>query len=317
MDTKYTRKAYENPKIVGSLRGISGFLQNRKSKSKEQSKLVNAIKNVDTYSLFKPNRVHFPSRRMIVQNRLQFFACDLSEFTKSQMYLNSHFKFLLVFLDAFSKKTWLRPLKSKSGEEVSKAFESILKPLKLTAPSFMNVDRGREFYNEQVTAVLSKYKVTAYSTFSAKKSFLAENKIRFIKRILERLYFSTGKKQWVSFIPTLEKNLNDSYHRSIGMTPNQADKPQMQSEVFHNLYNDLFMAPIKRAKLKVGDLVRVANQRKTGIFQKKYKESYSRDLYTVHQIKNTFPISYQLKDSSGKIYPGSWMELELQKNDGQ
>jgi len=316
MDSTHIRRSYENPRVVGALRGISGFAQNRKGQ-RLPTKTKDAIRQLESYSLFKPSRVRFPTRPMIVQNAKMFFSCDLAEFSKSQKYQNSHFRYLLVFIDTFSKMVWLRALKSKSGADVSHALDGILKSLKLTQPAFVHVDNGVEFFNSQTSAVLKKYNVKAYATFSGKKSFIAENKIRFIKRILERLYYTTGKKNWVSYLPILERNLNESYHRSIQMTPKRASIPSMQGEVFYNLYKSYFMKPIKRPALAVGQLVRISNQRRSTIFDKKYKESFSRELFKIHKIKTTFPVvSYQLVDSKGQLYPGSWTNLELLKQDG-
>ena len=40
---------------------------------------------------------------------------------------NKGYKYLLMVLDLFSKYGWIVPLKTKTGLEVSKAFESIFK----------------------------------------------------------------------------------------------------------------------------------------------------------------------------------------------
>jgi len=306
------KRAYENKQVTGSLRGISGFLHNRKYKNKAD--VANIIKKLDSYSLFKPHRVNFQSRRMIVTNSNEWFQADLAAFPSKQKYYNAHYNYILVFVDCFSKMTYLRALKKKSAEEVSKALDSILKQLRLKLPSFLMTDRGLEFKNSHVAAILKKYNVKLYFSFTPKKAFIAENKIRFIKRILERYYYVTGKKEWRSFLPSLESSLNSSYHRSIKMTPNEARKPINQGQVFENLYSDLFMKPIKRPTFKVGDSVRISNLRKSHIFQKKYKESFSREVYKIHEIKHTLPVvSYTLSDQKGNIIQGSYVEVELQK----
>lgn len=53
---------------------------------------------------------------------------------------NKGYKYLLMVLDLFSKYGWIVPLKTKTGLEVSKAFESILKKNK---PKKLWVDKGK------------------------------------------------------------------------------------------------------------------------------------------------------------------------------
>ena len=59
---------------------------------------------------------------------------------------NKGYKYLLMVLDLFSKYGWIVPLKTKTGLEVSKAFESIFKKGKGKAqgkPKKLWVDKGR------------------------------------------------------------------------------------------------------------------------------------------------------------------------------
>lgn len=63
---------------------------------------------------------------------------DINEFKKSvdkqqqqtvnDMYAhdNRNFKFILVVIDCFSKFVWVKPLKTKTGEDVTRAFQDIL-----------------------------------------------------------------------------------------------------------------------------------------------------------------------------------------------
>lgn len=40
--------------------------------------------------------------------------------------VNINFKYILTVLDYFSKFVWITPLKIKSGEEITRSFESVL-----------------------------------------------------------------------------------------------------------------------------------------------------------------------------------------------
>lgn len=48
--------------------------------------------------------------------------------------------------DVLSKYAWVQPLKNKTGKEVVKAFQNILKTSKRRSQS-LQTDKGKEFYN--------------------------------------------------------------------------------------------------------------------------------------------------------------------------
>ena len=66
---------------------------------------------------------------------------------------NDGVKYLLMVIDVFSKFLHMVPLKSKSGKDVSGAFQSVLKdprylnPFK-TRPVWVRTDKGKDFLNE-------------------------------------------------------------------------------------------------------------------------------------------------------------------------
>ena len=67
-----------------------------------------------------------------------------------------------MIIDVFSKYGWAIPLKTKTGSEVSEAFQDLWKrqaPLQK-----LWTDKGREFYNEQIKDILEKNNVYLYST---------------------------------------------------------------------------------------------------------------------------------------------------------
>ena len=84
---------------------------------------------------------------------------------------NRGYKYLLMVLDLFSKYGWIVPLKTKTGLEVTKAFESLLEKNK---PKMLWVDKGKEYYNKNVLDLLAKDKITIYSTENEEKSSVCE-----------------------------------------------------------------------------------------------------------------------------------------------
>jgi len=93
------------------------------------------------------------------------------------------------------------------------------------------------------------------------------------------------------------------------MIPIEASSKENESEVYRNINKPLLIDSV--IKFKVGDSVRIS--RSKGIFEKGYLPNWSEKIYTVDQIKNTIPVTYFLRDTSGEVIEGSFYNQELQK----
>ena len=67
---------------------------------------------------------------------------------------NNGYNFILVVIDIFSKYVWLRPLKDKKGESVSKALKDVLAEGR--SPNRIRTDKGQEFRSRLVDSVLKQ-----------------------------------------------------------------------------------------------------------------------------------------------------------------
>ena len=76
-----------------------------------------------------------------------------------------------MVLDIFSKYGWSVPLKTKTGKEVAGALRIIFKENK---PKKLWVDKGKEFYNKDVSEVLDKNNIEIYSTNNDEKCSVIE-----------------------------------------------------------------------------------------------------------------------------------------------
>ena len=108
---------------------------------------------------------------------------------------NRGVKYLLTVIDIFSKYGWLIPLKDKTGKSVASALETIFKEGK---PEKMWVNKGKEFYNEDV-----KDSIELYSTENEEKSSVVA---RWIRKMKEKMwkYFSTESTNiYINVLPDL------------------------------------------------------------------------------------------------------------------
>lgn len=114
-------------------------------------------------------RRNFARRRVIVKAFDDTWQIDLIEMPHD-IKVNRNHKYLLTVIDVFSKFAWAKPLTKKTGKFVSQAMEEIFQSSGRT-PQKLQSDEGGEFFNKIFKALMLKYKIHHYSTFSNLKVF--------------------------------------------------------------------------------------------------------------------------------------------------
>ena len=236
------------------------------------------------------------------------WAADLVELQEWKN-ANKGFRYILNVIDCFSKYAWSVPLKDKKGETVLDAFKYIVETSK-RRPMYVWVDEGKEFYNKDMTAWLKDENITRYSTHGEHKSAIVERFNRTHKERMWRRFTAENTRNWIDMLDELLSQYNNSYHNTIRMRPVDASKKENESEVWENLFRD--EEHIKKSnKFKIGDTVRIS--RIKGIFEHGFLPNWSEQIYKIHKINNSIPVTYILKDLQGEIIVGSFYIEELQK----
>ena len=258
--------------------------------------------------LHKSVRKNFPKRYVFVRNVDDVWGADLVDMKKLAKE-NDGYKYILMVIDVFSKFGWVAPIRTKSGEAVKSALENIFiknKPLKIWA------DKGTEFYNVKVKALLKKNNIEIYSTENEEKCSVVERWNRTIKSQLWKYFTANGTHRYIDVIQPLIDRYNSTKHRSIGFTPSDARKPSNYQHVFKNLYFKKVQQFLhKKPKFDLGDKVRLAVKKDR--FEKAYIINWSDKIYTIKEIKHTNPITYIVEDDKGREHKGAFYEQELQK----
>ena len=98
-----------------------------------------------TDELHKPITRNF-SKRSVMSNGINtIWAADLVEMQKFSKW-NKGIKYLLMVIDIFSKSGWIRGLKDKKTETVSKAFNGIFKSKRKL--QMLWTDKGSKHFKE-------------------------------------------------------------------------------------------------------------------------------------------------------------------------
>ena len=107
------------------------------------------------YSITKPapaGKGKYPCRKTIVGDVDYQWQADLTDMSAYREY-NEGYRYILMVIDIFSWYGFAEPLRTKEGKEVSEAFSSIMKRSG-RKPFKLQVDLGKEFYNQHFKAML-------------------------------------------------------------------------------------------------------------------------------------------------------------------
>ena len=165
--------------------------------------------------LHKPVTKKFPRRKVYVSGVDKIWAADLVD-VKTFSKFNGGIKYLLAVIDIFSKYGWMVPLKDKTGRSVAAALKRIFKERK---PTKMWVDKGKEFYNKDVQALIE-----LYSTENEEKSSVVERWNRTMKEKMWKYFSANSTRKYIDVLDQMVDDYNHSKHSSIKMTPVEASK---------------------------------------------------------------------------------------------
>ena len=163
--------------------------------------------------------------------------------------LNKRFRFLLCFIDIYSKYAWIVPLKDKKVVSIVNAFQSILKKSN-RKPNKIWVDKGSEFFNRSTKSWSEKNDVEMYSAHNEGKSIFSERFIRTIKNKIYKHMNSISKNVYIDKLDDTVNEYKNTKHRTTKMKP---------IDVKDNTYIDFGKEVTDNdPKFKVGDHVRIS-----------------------------------------------------------
>jgi transposase InsO family protein len=253
-------------------------------------------------------------KAIITKNRGDRIQIDLI-IMKSMKNENNQFKYILTVIDLFSKYAWAIPLRSKKGDVVAKAIETLIH-VNGIKPKIIQSDNGAEFKNKWFDDLCKDFNTK--QVFSLPYAPQSQGQVERFNGILKnklKQYFSkTGKHKWIDVLNSMVYNYNNTKQSTTDFKPsdvqNDEDKNiQVLSEIRENIekkaaknleYNRNYAS-----NLKAGDSVRISKLTSTKARRDKFDkvlENWSRDIYTIHSVskRDDFKQSqYVLKDSKG------------------
>lgn len=128
------------------------------------------------------------------------------------------YKHCLVITDAFSKFVWIYPVKTTSAEEVVNKL--ILQESVFGSPVRMITDRGSAFRSDLFKKFCEEKNIETVLTTTgvARSNGQVERQNQIIKSALIKMSMEKPD-EWFKHCAKLQKAMNSSYQRAIGMSP--------------------------------------------------------------------------------------------------
>lgn len=307
------KSIYYNPSNPGSFGGQNKLLA-------EAKKIRSDIKRNDVrdwlsgelvYTLHKPVIRKFKRNPIISEQPKWNMQADLVDVT-SLAKLNNNYKYILTCVDVFSKKAYAQAIKDKSQTEVTEGMKKILNNC---VPEELMTDRGLEFSNRSFRSLMKRYNINHY--FTKNQEVKCANIERFNRTLKEKMfhYFTLkGKRRYIDVLQELIDSYNNSFHRSIKMTPNQVNDSNTK-EVFKNLYGfnskREYLMKMKSPKLTIDDSVR--KNYKKNVHDRGYYPNWTDSIYKIYKsMPGLNQPYYVLKNESGEIDARRYYPNEIQ-----
>lgn len=290
----------DHPASFGGLNRLARFSDGGRKEAQD------FLEGSDAYTLYREIKRPRIFRKTIAHGMHDLYQSDLVEIQKIAKY-NDGFRYLMFTIDVFSRKLAVVPIRKKTGDEIVRAFKVTFKRLKQC--KLLHTDRGREFWNKTVQAFLLKKKIRLYHTYSDKKASLVERVQRTLMQRIWKYFEYARTRRLVEVLPKLVNAYNKSFHRTLGARPIDVNE-RNESEFFARLYPSGFET--KKPKFRIGDTVRISMNRHALL--KKYKQSFSDEVFLIERIKLGNPTVYYLVNREDKEpVLGSFYESELQR----
>ena len=235
----------------------------------------------------KPPMRNYPTNKTIIKSIDDTWSSDLLDMNDYGIKNNKGYRYILVIIDNFSKFGWTIPLKNKYAQSITDAFSQIIKSSR-RKPNLLETDDGKEYVNKIFNEFLNNKNIQRYSRNTVLGAVFAERFNRTIRNLLKKPVFEKGNADWLSELPSVTKQYNNTIHHSIKMTPNQASK-KTNEKVYSNLQDRRVR---QKPKFKLGDLVRTADIKR--VFSKGDSTNWSYKLYTITEIIHDTIPSYRI-----------------------
>ena len=236
----------------------------------------------------KPPMRNSPTNERFYNHIDEIWSIDLADCLHYKTSNNKGYRYKFFIIDNFSKYVWALPLKNKNGQTITNEFSNILTTSK-RSPLKIESDRGAELYNNIFQIFLKSENLKQYSRFTDKGPSISERVIKTIRSLINKPVFEKRSADWLSELPSVNKQYNNTIHGSVKMTPDQASKKSNEDEVLSDIKDK---REFRKPKFNLGQLVRTADIK--NVFSKGDSINWKNKLHRVNEIIHDTIPSYKI-----------------------
>ena len=291
------------PAAAGSFQGPRAL---SKAAGTSEEKAKDYLEKHDGYTLHKPPRRRFPRRKVVATTLNSQWMADLLDVSNLSSE-NNNVRYLLLCIDVVSRKVYGVGIKDKKARTVAPALENIFdneaQPI-----NFLQTDGGSEFWNKDVQKILKKRNIRLFMTnnFDIKASHI-ERFNKLLKHKISVFLTENNTRRYIDHLQDFIRSYNNSYHTSLGMTPNQVN----HENVTQAIYFDEHERKSTPSPYKVGTFVRLLGSKDK--FNRHFHISWTEEIFQVSKVLYTAPITYRIQDFGGEEISGNFYHSELNK----
>ena len=307
-------KIYKNLENPGSLSSVDKLYKYGKeiNPDLERKNVEEYLEGEESYTLHKPVRKRFPMRMFIFPYPGHTIISDVCYIN----YEGSECKYLLFFIDGYSKYLSVFPLKSLKAEDVVPVVDNFLSTNIYAYKKFFS-DEGQEFLSKKIISIYKKHNIFWYTTKNKLiKASPVERSILTMKRKLSRYATLTNSECFLKDLDKLVLSYNLSIHRTLNRKPLDVHL-MMDVDDIINLSKEIYNRKLKNIKsvakvLPIGSHVRVSVNRDR--FSRAFHLHFSREVFKIEAVSlSPPPTTYTLSDLDGQPIVGSFYHHELVK----
>jgi hypothetical protein len=198
----------------------------------------------------------------------------------------------------YSKHLWVVPLKDKRNESVLEALHPLLSKYQ---PRLLQSDNGPEFNNVVPEGMRCKHILTP--AYTPQVNGVVERVNGTIKRMIFQYLTNNSSRDYLSVLPSLVRNYNNSVHNKSKMSPNQIFNGGARYEMKTKIQVRKFPLMQRGDKCRISMALNPA-WKKNMFVKRYYLPRWTKELYTISTVspgRNT-PTTYSLREVPGKRF---------------
>jgi hypothetical protein len=221
------KKTYEDM-TQGPAQGIDIFYTRVRDKylNIRRSDMSSFLKSQKVYQITKSQNhtINKPIMSSSPNERWALDCVNMVSYASSNGGIDRGYKFILTVVDFFSRKCWLRALKSQTAINVRNAIINIVAETK-TYPRIIQNNNGSEIKAETADWMKqNNIKNIKTLSYSPESNGIGEGTNKKVRKILREITIRNNSRNWYSHLQTTANLLNTQQNGTTKQTPNSVWK---------------------------------------------------------------------------------------------